>query len=604
MSESSAKNFKEQLINLNVAVDDRVKTCQALRRRVAYERELLLSIESDSEQRGNEELERLNEQYTVETDKLVRASDELFSQKSSLLSECKDLVENIRQEELKINEEVRALHANGDVVIERAKREFRALHETRLQQFLAARAIEHKESTGKAVQPEINRLTLIHEQELSEINLSMKTEERKLRDEMAMKLQERLEEENRINKEELIRNSNNIYDQTNNEIDSSMRNHSKKMMILQTELNEVLEEHKKSITEKSKKSRQILTSEMRAQQESMQQKISNLKSVHISNIDRLQHDHDELVKNDIISSSLRNTIDEIKRNIIKERDKMLQNEIRSAEIESIQLEKIIKNKYDIEKKSILENCQLEERDLIRRQDLLNDNISDLVVKREELLQKNNEFKLKEDYISSEINDLNNEIKSIINEIYSQRNIYNNKMNSFKTKIREIDLQYASQIRNLKEELERGRSSMLEAELEAEREMKQAEASHKKELGVLDRDVKSIISEKDNEINSLKEEINNQLIKMEQLNHLIEQYSSNHHNESNNIIDNISYKTSSSISGISYGGSKNRSLGGNSLNSKTTRSNNRPPFNLSLDNARMDCCGNAAVAAVSTLESSS
>ncbi len=174
------------------------------------------------------------------------------------------------------------------------------------------------------------------------------------------------------------------------------------------------------------------------------------------------------------------------------RDRQIQSEIRQLEAETIKLERDLKAKVEHEKQSILSLTKAEETNLCNQAIFLANEITELVKERESLFQIQEEENNRHDRYTQEINDLKNQIQNYRDGISTQRNQLREKEDNLRMKLREIQLEYAPQIRNVKRQFEEIMESISRDESIWKEETVSIEKNNAKELANLDASVREEI----------------------------------------------------------------------------------------------------------------
>lgn len=162
-------------------------------------------------------------------------------------------------------------------------------------QFIAGKAAEYKESTAKALHPEISRLQMMHEQELSAAQLSIQTQERSIQETMSAKLQARLEEERLVAKDELKLTAKALQEKASAEIENIKRDQRRQLQRLADDLERDLEKHRLFLKDKAQRGRDRVHGEMQQLQQGSQQRLVDLQQRHLKHIESLQDQHEQEV---------------------------------------------------------------------------------------------------------------------------------------------------------------------------------------------------------------------------------------------------------------------------------------------------------------------
>ena len=161
---------------------------------------------------------------------------------------------------------------------------------------MAGKAVEYKESTAKALHPEISRLQMQHERELAEAQQGLQAQERALRESMVATLQARLDEERGAAKDELRLSAKAQQDKAQADWEALGREHRRKVQQAAEEQERDLEKYRLFLKDKAQRSRERAHQELRQLQEGAQQRLQDLKQRHLKHIEQLQADHETEVR--------------------------------------------------------------------------------------------------------------------------------------------------------------------------------------------------------------------------------------------------------------------------------------------------------------------
>jgi hypothetical protein len=165
-----------------------------------------------------------------------------------------------------------------------------------LTQFLAVKVAEYKDSTARALQPEVGRLHVEHEGELAEVHRQLKQRERTLTEGMGFRLQGRLEEERSAAKEELKLSASVLQDREAGDSEGAEREHYRVLQRLGRDQERELDRRRQLARERGEQHRQQLREEERRLLEVGQQRVAVLKQQHAHHLEKLLEEHDRRVR--------------------------------------------------------------------------------------------------------------------------------------------------------------------------------------------------------------------------------------------------------------------------------------------------------------------
>jgi len=560
MSASSVRlnyqRIREQLIGLTVELEDKNNICNALGNRIETERLTLSRVEAEANEEYAQVLERTAQAHKDEIDKIMQNSSKLMSEKKELLGVCQDLVDSLKEMEKENAAELKRISAQYEDLVEQDKRRFRAGQEERLEKFLANKASEYKEMTSKALQPEIARLQQMHESDIAQTHANYRSQERRLIEDMNKRIQEAIEEERRS----IIESQRtSITDRThtiNMELEAADREHRFRMDALKEDLDRDVEKVKAALGSKVDKERKNGQIEVYVAQENCKRRLGEARSQHLTEVARLQNEHDEKIRSTKkLSSQRRAEIEESiraeagsnpnspnkkgspkrmydgfdddvqRQEVENERDKRIQGEIRQLQAETIRLERNWKSAAEKERKEISELRSREENEYQRRQRQLAEEIAEYAVLREQLSQEVKELSKKVAGIDEESKHYQSEIEVYESGIQAHKLRAKDASSIHAIRERE-ELALADQkIADLRLKCEKMSAAMHEKNNRLERETGESEDSHRLELARLDDQVKADVAKKDEELEYLRDAVHTEKVKLARLEKLLRQYTS-------------------------------------------------------------------------------
>lgn len=546
MSAASYQSIREQLIALQVDLDDKGKVVGVLEQKVGLERQQLSRIEGELKDEYESVLENELREYQAELEHLRSLSSRCMQEKKELMEICKLQLDAIKDDEVSVQDQGKRIQRDVEEALELERKAYRANHEERLQKFLASKASEHRDQTGKALQPEFARLQLMHERELSDVETNAKSEERRMREMSQTRLEElvREERENFLDEQRNLGRSRS--DAVAAELQAAEREHRVRLHALQVDLEKDLERYVAALVTKTDKERKTGQAELRKAQEACHARFQEIRSRHLSEMQALIRDHEDQMKelrtdsentraklertirsgggdpssenyiNDDDSENDNEGVNAVKRDAISQRDKRIQAEIRSLQAESVRLERSWKAKAESERNEIAETRAREEKEASKRQRNFTEQISDLAVTREALAQDVRILNEKVLVLSSDLLEGRREIEVYENGIAAHRLRLKDLEHTHSSRSRDEEMSSERSIESSKarldklDDLHRNREKMLEQEL------KSLEFTHVAEMEKLDREVKANIAQKDEDLELLRDAVQTEKVKIARL----------------------------------------------------------------------------------------
>jgi hypothetical protein len=164
------QKLNETLVALSIEIEDKDNVCSMLERKLESQRRELGQVENKINEQYEAELEAQNIRHVDELHEAELALARHTETKQELLLACKSLVDSLQGYEKEVAVAVKRIQKEEASAVEQAKRTFRDGQGDRLQKFLAEKQADYKSQTEKALQPELARLELAHESELSRLD--------------------------------------------------------------------------------------------------------------------------------------------------------------------------------------------------------------------------------------------------------------------------------------------------------------------------------------------------------------------------------------------------------------------------------------------------
>lgn len=395
--------------------------------------------------------------------------------------------------------------------------------------------------------PEFSRLALAHQREVDELEASCAAEERKLRELSQQRMVTMEEDERQDARNELTIASKALQDRVARELEQLVREHRRQIHQLHDDGEHELEKQRLRLAEKAAKLRAERHDEVRQAQEQSQKQLLELRKTHLVRVKELEEEHekelqaihlagrqqlqalgaqlapssrsrrsklidnDDLTAEDMASgeedlhprSPLKLSpngvrggqtegwtpehnarLQQARAEAMAQRDRILQSEIRAMETELLRLEREWKAKAEAERQAVLSSSKKEEEQLQRRQRQLTTEIADLAVEREQIYTSLQALTTREETLHREVDKLRKEIGVYKEGIQVIQQRGREKEEGHRLALREVQLQHAPIIRDLREQCEEIQSEMKALECQWEDEMRDLEKAHAEELARL------------------------------------------------------------------------------------------------------------------------
>lgn len=490
---SSYQSVREQLIALQVDLDDKTKILDVLEHKVQAERALLGRVEADFAEEYQATIDSEVRTHQAEMERLRDLLGGLISEKKDLMEVCKTHMEAIKTEEARVLEQSKLRTRETEESLETERRVYRSCHEERLQKYLASKAGEERETTGRALQPELARLQLMHERELSDVETNAKTEERRMREAMQARIEQLVQEERDARLEEQRGTTRSRGDAITAELDAAEREQRHRVKAFHADLERDLERYVAALAAKTDKERKAGQAELRKAQEACHSRLQESRGRHLAEMSALLKDHaaqlsemhqdahqnmaaiERRQRSEAgagagaeggVSKGAGPADDAVSKEAAMQRDKRIQAEIRALQAESVRLERAWKAKAEEERSEIVEARNREEKESTKRQRHLTEQVSDLAVTREAVAQDVHILNEKVLVLSSELLEGRREVE-----------VYENGIAAHRMRLKDMESMHASRARD--EEVSSAR--LLEGARAKQDQLGQAQRSREKLL---------------------------------------------------------------------------------------------------------------------------
>mmetsp|Transcript_26198 Transcript_26198/g.37494 ORF Transcript_26198/g.37494 Transcript_26198/m.37494 type:complete len:638 (+) Transcript_26198:1491-3404(+) len=539
-------SIQEQLILIQMDIEDRGKVCSLLQSKIDQQRIELESIERDMREHYQHTIEVELLEHKSNSDRFVEFSNQLMAEKEELLTTCKDLIESIQDKDKLLASEIRGIYHQAEQEIATLRNSFKIGYEERLSKFLSEKTAEYKEQISKALQPEMKRLSLLHENDVADVDLQGSAAEREARNASARRLQqesELLREEGQDAMRAALRAQS---DHLTQELERCRSEHEQATARQQAAADREHERLRVTLSERTAATQRQLHRELKELQEGGQRRLLELKGGHLQLLEGMRRDHDLQVKallkgEDEASLDPDDSPDprtplqedgsvtaEERRQWEQLRDRTLQAEILSEEAETARLERQMAQRLQQECSQAAEAARSETRHVEESLRQLKGAIADLVVSREKLLQSLADCREREASLQAEHSQLQRDLATYRDGIAAQRSRMADKKSLHQLRMKDADRlspqDSSRRIAELSTRCERLRAELAAAERASEDELADISSGHRRELQRLDAQVKADIARLERDIEAARDEASAEQIKTSKFEKLIQQYS--------------------------------------------------------------------------------
>ena len=309
-----------------------------------------------------------------------------------------------------------------------------------------------------------------------------------------------------------------------------------------------IEKLKDTLKNKANKHRMQRQAEINAAMESSRKRIVDLRSKHENDVSMLRRDHEiklrqlaemyEAKKKDIdeefkksskkcgvvtLAPDQQEELANYRKEAEEERDRRIQAEIRVVQAECIRIEREGKTSMEAEKKRILESREREEREALRRQRKLTDQIAELSSEKEQLLSEAEVLEGTAGDYHDEIAALKKDIDVYQTGVASQRLRLKDADSIYKRRTDEVEKNLGNTLENLSKRHDELIESINQVRIKFENEIRDIRDQHDADLDALDSDVKDEVGRKEDEISMLRDEVETERVKMIKLEKMQKRY---------------------------------------------------------------------------------
>lgn len=219
-------------------------------------------------------------------------------------------------------------------------------------------------------------------------------------------------------------------------------------------------------------------------------------------------------------SEVSSNTDPYLKELLAERDKRLQSEIRRLQAETVRLERDLRAKADQEKAHVLDAREREEKESMRRQRNLTDQLAELAVQRERLHKQLNGLQETRKSITDQLQSLKQEVSVYESGISAHRMRQRDLQSAAAARLRDEELSFSTKADALRARVERIRVQCKAKEAGLVRDLQALEALHHSEMERLDRAVVEDVQRKDADMDLLRDAVQTHKVKVGKLEKLL------------------------------------------------------------------------------------
>lgn len=190
--------IKQRLLQAQVELEDKIKVCVTLQRKLEETRGSIASIPERIEREFSIDIDSSSLEKNRHLDKVSKEIETALLKKQQLLKSCQQNMDLLTTAQDDVTKEIQLLQQHLRMQLESDRKSFRASHQERLQKYLQDRLAEYRERTERALQPEFQRLQHNHELELMQLQQWSERELKRLRDELSDTFDLQLQQEQKL----------------------------------------------------------------------------------------------------------------------------------------------------------------------------------------------------------------------------------------------------------------------------------------------------------------------------------------------------------------------------------------------------------------------
>ncbi|XP_043517333.1 centrosomal protein of 131 kDa-like [Frieseomelitta varia] len=479
--------FKEDVATAQLLLEEKNATISFLKEQLKTERKAACDKLEEQKRSSSSKLQQQEEKYKGIVKRHQKFIEQLISEKTDLTEKCNSLAQRVKEIEIKMQRDLKAASDRHIVELQRAKEHFAAAEKIKRERWIETRTTKIKEMTVKGLEPELRNMMDQHAEEIQKLrNIHMKElQDSELR--IIRRSNQQLEQlrlELTASYERMLVNEKNILGVRYQEKLEEQENQFKTQ---QMKLVQEIQRDRENFTKEQAKREAEMEANLQEKHLQHQKEIENLKQQHSNEKktfeESLKAEWEAWLLDYKRQQNLRieQAENKIKDECNKERDRQIELAIESLEKDSRNERAMLqrnfdcklrslRDKYEIDLQTTIDNEQLQKTKLIQTKDKLEkteiqlqqaesklqEYVSELnnaneVIKRLSM-ERNNSKKLARQEIEQEKRELEEKIASLYQEITRINVNRDTSMAQLHSRIKLIITQKVLTIKNLTKEL--------------------------------------------------------------------------------------------------------------------------------------------------------
>ncbi|KAK1123334.1 hypothetical protein K0M31_008952 [Melipona bicolor] len=167
--------FKEDLATAQLLLEEKNATVSLLKEQLKTERKAACDKLEEQRRSSSSKLQQQEEKYKGIVKRHQKFIEQLISEKTDLTEKCNSLAQRVKEIEIKMQRDLKAASDRHIVELQRTKEHFAAAEKIKRERWIETRTTKIKEMTVKGLEPELRNMLEQHAEEIQKLrNIHMK----------------------------------------------------------------------------------------------------------------------------------------------------------------------------------------------------------------------------------------------------------------------------------------------------------------------------------------------------------------------------------------------------------------------------------------------